>query len=207
MEIVGKLTAKTLGWDRIAIGNATKDTTQRVKMGTIVGIVSGLRQTVNAETGDVQSGLKGNFRGTSTLTVKVMDKNADGTDKMIEGKPVMLDTGKVMEVRSGVCYLPSGIQDTLEGALAQAREADPKATVSFGLDLYAVKDTNKAGYTFIGQTLVEASDRDPLDVLMAQAVEKRAALPAPDAEPEADPAPADEAPRDDVPAKGGKAAK
>lgn len=186
VEIVGKLTAKSLGWDRNAIGNATSDTTVKQKMGTIAGIVSGLRQTVNNETGDIQTGLKGNFRGVSTLTAKVIEKNADGTDKMKDGKPVVRDTGTPIEVRSGVCYLPAGLQDMIEGSLAQAQEHDPKATVSFALDLYAIKDTNKAGYTFRAETLVQPDERDPLDMLMDQANDARAALPAPETDSDGD---------------------
>jgi hypothetical protein len=183
VELVGKLTAKTLGWDRFAIGAATKDTTQPQKLGTIVGIVSGLRQTVNNETGDIQTGLKGNFRGLSTLNLFVPKKDKEGNDVMKDGKPVLEDTGKVIEIRSGVCYLPGGIQEMMEGALAQARETDPKATISFGIDLFAIKDTNKAGYTFKAETKVAAEERDPLDLLMDQA-KGVAALPAPEAQDE-----------------------
>jgi hypothetical protein len=169
MQLVGKLTAKSLGWDRNAIGSATADTTVPRKLATIVGIVSGLRQTINQETGDVQSGLKGNFRGISTLNEKVIVKNDDGSDKTVDGKPVYEDTGNPISITSGVCYLPGGIQDMIEGALAKAKEGDPKATVSFGIDLYALKDTNKAGYTFRAETKVDTSQRDPLDILMDQA--------------------------------------
>lgn len=169
MQIVGKLTAKSLGWDRFAIGNATKDTTQRQHMGLIAGVVSGLRQTVNNETGDIQTGLKGNFRGISTVDEMRPAKNKDGTDKVKDGKAVMEPTGEKLIVTSGVCYLPGGIQDMIEGTLAKAKEADPKATVSFALDLYCVKDTNKAGYTFQAETKLEAAERDPLDILIEQA--------------------------------------
>lgn len=180
-ELVGKLTAKTLGWDRFAIGGATKDTAVPQKLATIVGIVSGLRQTVNNETGDIQTGLKGNFRGVSTLNLFVPEKDKAGNDVMKDGKPVMKDTGAAIEVRSGVCYLPGGIQDMIEGELARVREHDPKATVSFGIDLFALRDANKAGYTFKAETLVEAAERDPLDMLMEQA-RGNLALPAPEGE-------------------------
>lgn len=180
-QLVGKLTAKALGWDRFAIGGATQDTTAPQKMGRIVGIVSGLRQTVNNETGDIQSGLKGNFRGVSTKTLMVPEKDKDGNDKMKDGKPVMKDTGEAITVTSGVCYLPGGIQDMIEGALASAKEKDAKATVSFAIDLFALKDTNKAGYTFKAETLVEAGERDPLDLLLEQASGNNQ-LPAPEAD-------------------------
>lgn len=178
-QLVGKLTAKSLGWDRFAIGEATKDTTTAQKLGRVVGIVSGLRQTVNNETGDIQSGLKGNFRGVSAKNLTVVKKDKDGNDVMKDGKPVMVDTGKPIEVTSGVCYLPAGLQDMIEGSLAVAKENDPKATISFAIDLYAVKDSNKAGYTFKAETLIEAEQRDPLDMLLEQA-KSAPALPAPE---------------------------
>lgn len=177
MELVGKLTAKTLGWARPALQTATEHNTQPVKLGTIVGIVSGLKQNVNEETGDITSGLKGNFRGVSTKNVMKDTGNKDAN-----GAPVFEDTGEPIRVTSGVCYLPGGIQEMLEGALAKAKEKDAKATISFGIDLYTVKDTNKAGYTFKAITRVETTESDPLDLLLEQATTAAAAaLPAPDA--------------------------
>jgi hypothetical protein len=183
-ELVGKLTAKSIGWNRAALGAATEHNTQPIKIGTIVGIVNGLKQTVNDETGDVQTGLKGNFRGLSTKNEQVDTGKTDAnkapifTDKLdADGKPVPI------VVTSGVCYLPGGIQEMIEGAYAQAREKDAKATVQFAIDLYTVKDTNKAGYTFRATTLVEAKSADPLDMLMSQATGALAlAAPEPEAE-------------------------
>lgn len=211
MEIVGKLTAKTLGWDRATLQQSTLHVTTPILMATVVGIVSGLKPNVDEDTGDVSYGLKGNYRGISTRApmIDTGTKDANGApvfaplmrDKIGEdGKPVMVaklddkdkpvkdDKGEpvmvaeqeaaLIEVRSGVCYLPSGLQDMIEGAYAQAIENDPKATVSFGLDLYCLKDTNKAGYTFKAETKVEAQERDPLELLMSQAKTVKA-LPAP----------------------------
>lgn len=97
-RLSGKLTARTLGWDRIAIGAETKKVPAdggRVLLGRFAGIVSGLKQTVNNDTGEVQNGLKGQFRGLSTRNEK--------------GESV--DVGKGLIVTAGVCYLPGGIQD------------------------------------------------------------------------------------------------
>jgi hypothetical protein len=161
MKLTGKLTPKAMGWDRNEIGSAVKKVPAdggRVLLGRIVGIVAGLRQTINNDTGEVQNGLKGNFRG---FTSKV------GQD----GKP--LDP-----ITSGVCYLPGGIQEMIEGTLASAKEADAKATVNFAIDLYAIPATNKAGYSFDADNIVAAEQADPLDMLANQAAQI-AALPAP----------------------------
>lgn len=157
-RLSGKLTAKSLGWDRNRIGTAVKKVPQdtgRVELGTFVGIVSGLRQTVNNDTGEVQNGLKGQFRGVSTLGVdpdKAVSKN-----------------NAANRITAGVCYLPGGIQDMIEGQLAKAKEHDASATVQFGLKLFAIPATNKAGYSFDAESLVAAQEADPLDTLLEMA--------------------------------------
>jgi hypothetical protein len=147
MELVGKLSPKAMGWDRNAIGTETAKVPAdggSVLLGRVVGIVSGLKQTVNGETGDIQSGLKGNFRGISSLPNKA-------------------------PVTSGVCYLPGGIQEMIEGALADAKASDPRAVINFAIDLYAIPATNKAGYSFKAENIVESGASDPLEMLLSQA--------------------------------------
>jgi hypothetical protein len=162
MRLSGKLTAKSLGWDRNRIGTEVAKVPAdggRVLLGTIVGLVSGLRQTVNNDTGEIQNGLKGQFRGISSL----------GDDS---GKEIG-DKNPARTVTAGVCYLPGGIQEMIEGALAQAQDTtsggDVRATVKFGLKLYAIPATNKAGYSFDADNLIEATEDDPLDTLLAVA--------------------------------------
>lgn len=155
-RISGKLTAKTLGWDRNRIGAEVGKVPAiggRVELGTIVGIVSGLRQTVSNDTGEIQSGLKGQFRGVSSL----------GTDS---GKEIST-ANPAATVTAGVCYLPGGIQEMLEGALAEAHSTDASATVKFGIKLFAIPATNKAGYSFDADNLIAASESDPLADLLA----------------------------------------
>lgn len=172
MELVGKLTPKSLGWDRNQLGTETAKVPAdggKVLIGRIVGIVAGLRQTINNDTGEVQNGLKGNFRGVSS---KVYPEGAE-------------QAGKPITVTSGVCYLPSGIQDMIEGALASAKEADAKATVNFAIDLYGIPATNKAGYSFKAENIVAPQTADPLAMLLEQAEAHKsgaAMLPAPDGE-------------------------
>jgi hypothetical protein len=170
-RLSGKLTAKALGWDRIAIGGETKKVPQdggRVHLGRFVGIATGLKQTVDNDTGDIQTGLKGQFRGLSTRT----------------DKGEIVEPGKGLVVTAGVCYLPGGIQEMIEGALAAAQETDPRATVQFAIDLFAIPATNKAGYSFDADNLVETAEADPLDALLTAANTSAAALPAPEAESE-----------------------
>lgn len=157
-RISGKLTPKALGWDRNRIGTEVAKVPQdggRVELGTIVGIASGLRQTINNDTGEIQTGLKGQFRGVSTL--------GDDTGKEIGPKNAQ------RVVTAGVCYVPGGIQSMIEGALAQAQEKDEKATVQFGLKLFAIPATNKAGYSFDAETLLKTEEADPLDTLLSMA--------------------------------------
>lgn len=188
MQLVGKLTPKALGWDRIAIGGATAKVPAdggRVFLGRIAGIVGGFRETLNSDTGEVQRGLKGNFRGMSSRNVTDDKGN---------------DTGVQIVVTSGVCYLPGGIQEMIEGSLLAAQDVtsggNAKATVQFAIDLYAIPATNKAGYSFTAETLVEAAQSDPLALLLAQA--EGTATPALEA-------PADETPTVETPVEPEKA--
>lgn len=175
-KLSGKLTAKAMGWDRINIGAATKNVPAeggRVLLGRVVGIVNDLKQTVNNDTGEIQNGLKGQFRGISTrgAVPKIDDKG-----KLVKGEtmPGIVGVGedgapKGDTITAGVCYLPGGIQDMIEGALAVAKESDARATVQFGIDLYAIPSTNKAGYSFDADNLVTAEESDPLDALLLAA--------------------------------------
>jgi hypothetical protein len=170
-RIAGKLTAKSLGWDRNAIGAAVKKVPQdggRVFIGRVVGIVSGLHETVNDDTSEVQTGLKGNFRGISSLPE--MRAKMDGENPVMkDGVAVMEPTGEPITMTAGRCYLPGGIQEMVEGAYKGARQGDTNATVSFGVDLYAVPATNKAGYSYDADTVTEAATADPLDALLQSA--------------------------------------
>ena len=196
-RISGKLTAKALGWDRNAIGAAVKKVPAdggRVFIGRIGGIVSGLHQTVNDDTGEVQTGLKGSFRGVSAMN----ETAPDGDKKDANGVPVMVDTGKPITVTAGRCYLPGGLQEMIEAAYAQATATDAKATINFALDLYGIPASNKAGYSYDGDTVSEATESDPLDMLFNGA---NATKPMPGS------TPALAAPTPDAPAEGAKKGK
>lgn len=160
-RLSGKLTAKALGWGRDEISPAIKSMpqTERLFVGRFAGIVSGIKENVNDETGEVQTGLRGQFRGLSTRS-----ENGElvGTDPAT-GNPLG------MTVTAGVCYLPSGLQDVVEGAYRQAIETNPRATISFVLDLFAMAANNKVGYTYDAETRVDAQENDPLALLLETA--------------------------------------
>ena len=162
-RLTGKLTAKALGWNKdriqaaIAADKAQPTPTGRIKLGRFVGIVVALRQTVSDETGEIQTGLKGQFRGVSTL----------GTDT---GKEVDAKTNPPLTVTAGVCYLPSGIQEVAETALSDAKQkGGANASAQFGVDLFAIPAENAAGYSFDADNLFEPTEADPLDTLLAMA--------------------------------------
>jgi len=159
-RLSGKLTAKTLGWGREEIGPAVKKIpqTERIFIGRFAGIVSGIKEIVNDDTGEIQTGLKGQFRGLSTMNDAGEIVGANDA-----GNPL----GRV--VTAGVCYLPSGLQDVVEGAYRQAVEHEPRATISFVMDLYAMFSGGQAGYTYDAETKVDAQEADPLSLLLEQA--------------------------------------
>jgi hypothetical protein len=184
-RLSGKLTPKSLGWDRASLATdiGKIGDQDRIRLGRFAGIVSGLRTTVNDDTGEVQYGLRGQFRGVSAKLEQVPVLNKDGSPKKDnKGEPVLQDGGPIT-VTSGVCYLPGGMQDMIMGALAAAQEADAKATVQFALDLYGIRAANKAGYSFVAENLIEAEEADPLDMLLSLAGDAATkALPAPEGE-------------------------
>lgn len=189
MKLVQKLSPKSAGWDRgriiIAVGKVPS-TGGRVLLGRFAGIATDIKQLVNAETGDIQTGLKGSFRALATKPGTDGDANAKPPVPAVASEP----GGE--EVTSGVCYLPQGIQAMIEGALTEAKATDKNASVRFVLDLFAIPATNKAGYSFDADMVQEAATNDPLADMLAQA-DGIKALPKPDGgtvAPEKDEAPA-----------------
>jgi hypothetical protein len=116
------------------------------------GIARKVSVKVNKQTGDVHQGLSGDFIG------------------------VNLRTGK--QYRSGILYLPSGIQEQVESALG----GDDSPPVEFFIELRAVKAKNPAGYSYIAIALHRPEAVDPLDKFRHLAIKGpigQPALPAP----------------------------
>lgn len=122
---------------------------ERVPLVRFLGVATGIK-VAEGQDGSPVFGLKGMFRG----------KN--------------IKTGQ--EFVSGVCYLPAGIGDAYIETLQAALEADKSASMRVGVDVFAVKATNKAGYSFEADSIIPMSIADPLRELMEAGA--KAALPA-----------------------------
>lgn len=74
---------------------------------------------------------------------------------------VNLDGGEVF--RSGVLYLPAGISDILETAVAKLK--DDADSVDFALEICATKAQNKIGYSYVARPLLKPQASDDLSQL------------------------------------------
>jgi hypothetical protein len=98
----------------------------------IAGIARSLKPGVNKTTGESHTALVGEFAATN------------------------LSTGQ--EYTSGLCYLPSGIQDTINSAIQ-----DGQTNIEFCIELRAVKAKNPAGYSYQAVPLTQVAAASPLD--------------------------------------------
>lgn len=84
---------------------------------------------------------------------------------------------------SGACFVPQPFEDMLFGQLAQAQEADPKATVQFACRVSIVPPVkgkpSATGYEYRCMPLVEAAESSPVAALRNLVKEKRSLLAAP----------------------------
>ncbi len=140
-DLVGKLTLKTMGCNG-AVATVTKEKTPLAR---IMGIARNIK-AATGQNGDPVFGLTGQFEGTN------------------------IQDGKVFN--SAVCYLPGGILELILDPLEAILNGDDKQAkvngVAFALDIFAVPDTNKSGYTFVAERLGEQLQADPLAALKAQ---------------------------------------
>lgn len=107
---------------------------------------------------------------------------------------------------SGAVFLPQPFEDMLYGQLAQAQEADEKATVQFACRVSIVQPTpgkpSATGYEFRCMPLVESTDASPVAALRAHVQEQRKLLAAPKAE--ASPKVEEAATKETAPARSGR---
>jgi hypothetical protein len=112
------------------------DGQNRMLMGTVIGVVSKVI-TRTMPTGDVYEGLSGNFEAIPT-------------------------DPKLPTIRSGVLYLPDGFFELIADPLKTIQQADETATLTFGLEVYAVKAGNPQGYSWEYVQLGQPAKDDPL---------------------------------------------
>jgi hypothetical protein len=153
INLVPKLSIKTLGCNPKEATVAEGQPAKRVFMCRIMGIARNVKGAVGQD-GDPVFGLTGQFEGTNN---------------------------KGVTMSSGVCYLPSGIQEMIQDPLEALIATDKTAAITFTMDLFAVTAGNKAGYSFAAELISDAQREDPFAALRASAAHKPLPLAAPTA--------------------------
>lgn len=111
-------------------------------LGTVIGIADGIKISKAADGMTEHKGLKGQFEVTPA------DPAAD-------------------IVRSGVAFLGESFQADIVKLLEDENGPD---SVSFGFEIYVVRATNAAGYSWAYRPLMAASEADPLAALRNQII-------------------------------------
>lgn len=127
--VIAKISLSTIGAMPTRIKRA--DTTIE-ETAIIGGVARGVVYKKNRDTGEMLEGLAGDFIGKCLI-----DDN---------------------EFRSGVCYLPAGIQESI----ATLVRGDNPVPVEFMVKLQAVKAKNPAGYSWQAVPLHKPETADPL---------------------------------------------
>lgn len=139
-ELLPKISVKTVGADG-AIAKVTKTKTPLMR---IIGVARNIK-SATGQNGDPVFGLTGQFEATNIRDGKVYN--------------------------SAVCYLPNGIlelvMDPLEAVLNGEDRVAKSQGIQFAMDIFAVPDSNKSGYTFTAAMISEALQADPLEALKA----------------------------------------
>lgn len=138
--ILSKLSIGTMGLKGASIlGRPAEE--RSIKLATIYGQVGGFKKVEDKLSGVTHEPLTGIFEGISHL-----------------------DNGKLYQ--SGILYLPVGSHDQLlDAAKKLMSESD---SVDFALDIFAVRSTNAAGYTYEAKSLMKPVGVDPLDAIRKQ---------------------------------------
>lgn len=145
MEALGKMTIATLGTKpkmvTVLDDDALKAVNNKVFLARIIGTARGLKMAIDTR-GEPVAGLTGQFLAT-------------------------LPDGK--EFTSGVLYLPGGLQEMIQDPLEAGINANDKSTaIEFAMDLFSIKATNAAGYSFQATLLGDAAQADPFAALKAR---------------------------------------
>jgi len=179
---------------KLADGNPDPRAGQKVPLAVIGGRATGRKTGENSRDGSVWSALTGSF---------IANCIQEGEN---------FNNAEVYE--SGVCFLPGGVQEQIEGVLAGLGDG---GSVEFAVEIMAGYDEKSAtGYRYFGRNLKPATATDDLAMVRSILQPKAKALLGPGAEagpkPEPVPAPAAEtkpepAPKSEPKAEGKPAAK
>lgn len=149
VTLLPKMSIKTMGANG-AIVHVTKTKTPVIR---VYGVARNIKSATGSN-GDPVFGLVGQFEG-----INIADKTT---------------------YQSSVLYLPNGIQELIMDPLEVILNGDDKLAkaqgVQFALDIFAVPDGNKAGYTFNAAFASDVGRADPLEAMRKSL--KSAALPA-----------------------------
>lgn len=138
-----KLSLGTLGC-KGAIVLGLPEGENKIAIARFYGKVSDVKQQLNKDTGEIYTFLAGNFEG------------------------VNMQTGLVL--RSGKLYLPKGVMEVMETAVAGLKAADSNSkgsSISFGFEIRAIRATNKAGYSYEAAALKKPEEEDELQAIRA----------------------------------------
>lgn len=143
VTLVPKLSVKTVGANG-AIAVATK---QKTFIMRVIGVARNIK-AATGQNGDPVFGLTGQFEATN------------------------IQDGKVFA--SSVLYLPNGILELIMDPLEAVINGDDRVAksqgIQFALDISAVPDANKAGYTYNADYVSDTMRADPLANLKQQLI-------------------------------------
>jgi len=148
--VIPKLSVKALGCNPKAASALKEGDTTPVPLCKVWGVATGVKQG-EAANGQIWTALSGRFEGTNI-------QDGDGT-----------------VFQSGKLFLPTGFQEVIEGALAEAIDAE----VQFGLEIRAVRASNPIGYSYQAVVLVPPRENDALSQLRDWVLVKSLPAPAP----------------------------
>lgn len=163
IQVISKMSVKTMGCNprKVAGMDDNKDGKPvTLPLCVIYGIASGLKHGEDKVNGGVWTALTGDFEG----------KN--------------LQTGETF--RSGKLFLPSGIQEIVEGPIKKAEDENGSCAIKFAFEISAVKASNPIGYSYQAKPLTKPTEGDQLSELRAIAAPSDKQLEAPKQDDEKD---------------------
>lgn len=139
------ITIKLLGDPKKVLG--MEGANARHFLGTIFGVA----EKVKTKTGVDKAG--------NTVTFEPIIGNFEA----VPATPVQGDEGEppTDAYQSGILYLPGGIHDRITEALKMP-DTPP---IEFGIEVYTVKSSNAAGYTYDLKVLLDTKAADPLSAM------------------------------------------